>query len=859
VNAARARPSAPRGETGRPAPLPEEARVRARRRALWAGARVERGRVLVLGTEQGTLERELARRGLEVVSFEEREEALAAAREALRALSGEARARIAFEPRDLLAAEQRPGSFDHAVIGDLLVRHPQPGLLLRAALRQLRPGGTLLVAIPFGAADDAAAIHAFSLSSFAALARPHCEANQLSLSDDSIYFAGVNRPPSEQGWSRFSPAWMLTQTESAAGVLKRRLLRSIETLGAERVRASESLRYRIGDLLVEAAQHPGRAVRIPLALARLYWKRRRGRNAALSVLPASSAVDLPPYPLPRADASRRPVVASILNRFALRCWQYEGYWVPITRQSWQEQLEALRPDLLFVESGREGDAGDWPTLLSEDSQARLAQIAAHCRAAGIPTVLWNQEDPRHLGRCAGIARLFDHIFTTDANCIPLYAERCGHERVYALPLAAQPALHNPMRPPGCPRIAGCFAEIGFAGHDPDRDEALRVLLDPALAQGLHLFDRSLPGAQERFQYPARYRGAIQGALSPERMLTAYRAYRVMLNVNPVTASPTLFAGRVLESLACGTPVISTASAGMDALLAGAVRVAAREQDTRGHLKQLLGSPARYDREAHLGYRRVHREHTYAHRLRTVLGAIGKPLPGGPDWPRVTILLSTNRPQNVEQALQSYARQTYPNRELILILNQSRFDLAAVRALAQTRTGVRAIQLDETHTLGQCLNAGLDLATGDYIAKMDDDDLYGAEYLWDLVLAARFSQADVTGKGVYFAYVSAADLMGVRYVTHEHSFSERGLAGGTLLVKRGVFDRVRFQAVPRGTDTHFLYDCEGEGFSFYSADRYNYVMVRQADPGKHTWQVDDQKILARCEQLRTGLALGRAMI
>jgi len=94
---------------------------------------------------------------------------------------------------------------------------------------------------------------------------------------------------------------------------------------------------------------------------------------------------------------------------------------------------------------------------------------------------------------------------------------------------------------------------------------------------------------------------------------------------------------------------------------------------------------------------------------------------------------------------------------------------------------------------------------------------------------------------------------------QHGSVVRGMAGGTLLVKRNVFDKLRFQSVPRGTDTRFLYDCESEGYSFYSADRYNYVMIRHADPQRHTWQIDDQEALRYCRHLQPGLDLSRALI
>ena len=56
---------------------------------------------------------------------------------------------------------------------------------------------------------------------------------------------------------------------------------------------------------------------------------------------------------------------------------------------------------------------------------------------------------------------------------------------------------------------------------------------------------------------------MRGSLDYERMLTAYRAHKVMLNVNSVVDSPTMLARRVFEILASGTPVVSTRSAAVE--------------------------------------------------------------------------------------------------------------------------------------------------------------------------------------------------------------------------------------------------------------------------------------------------------
>lgn len=75
--------------------------------------------------------------------------------------------------------------------------------------------------------------------------------------------------------------------------------------------------------------------------------------------------------------------------------------------------------------------------------------------------------------------------------------------------------------------------------------------------------------------------------------------------------------------------------------------------------------------------------------------------------------------------------------------------------------VKVYQLPQDITLGECLNYGVTHASGDYLAKMDDDDFYGDNYLLDALQAFKFSGADIVGKDSYFCYVESKDIMAVK--------------------------------------------------------------------------------------------------
>ena len=159
-----------------------------------------------------------------------------------------------------------------------------------------------------------------------------------------------------------------------------------------------------------------------------------------------------------------------------------------------------------------------------------------CREQQVPTVFWNKEDPPNYDVFLQTARLFDQVFTVDAERIPDYVRDLGHDRVGLLPFAAQPRMHTPVR-----QLAEPLGEVAFAGtyfthKHPERRAQMDVLLPAAQERGLHIFSR-MQAEDERYQFPKAYRRAVVGSVPYEQMLTAATAYPVFLNVNSVTGSP----------------------------------------------------------------------------------------------------------------------------------------------------------------------------------------------------------------------------------------------------------------------------------------------------------------------------------
>jgi hypothetical protein len=221
--------------------------------------------------------------------------------------------------------------------------------------------------------------------------------------------------------------------------------------------------------------------------------------------------------------------------------------------------------------------------------------------------------------------------------------------------------------------------------------------------------------------------------------------------------------------------------------------------------------------------------SYARWRRSASGALGEPV--------VSVVLCTRRPEMVAFALRQAARQRGVEVEVVLALHGFGPDApgvrAAVAAFRATGRGLVVWECDAATVFGSVLNGAVARASGPLVAKMDDDDWYGPDHLADLVLARRYSGADLAGSIASFVYLEALDLT-VRLPGATECPFER-VAGGTLLLDRGTLAEVGgFRPVPTAEDTRLLADLLRLGARVYRGHGCNYVLRRKA--AGHTWRV-----------------------
>lgn len=159
------------------------------------------------------------------------------------------------------------------------------------------------------------------------------------------------------------------------------------------------------------------------------------------------------------------------------------------------------------------------------------------------------------------------------------------------------------------------------------------------------------------------------------------------------------------------------------------------------------------------------------------------------YPALSVLISTARPDDLTNILHQLSRQTLPQFELILGLHNVKLTpehKQQIKNLKFRNIAVSSKSFDTSFTLGEILTELASISSGEYVSKMDDDDIYGPEHLMDLLDTALDTGAALVGKAMNYIYLEEIDLT-VRRISSTGIASinewDDWVCGGTILVQR----------------------------------------------------------------------------
>ena len=428
-------------------------------------------------------------------------------------------------------------------------------------------------------------------------------------------------------------------------------------------------------------------------------------------------------------------VACIMDEFTYGSFAPECNLHQLTPASWKSELDAFEPEMLFIESAWRGKEDLWGCKVGHNS-TELKGIVQWCRDRSISTVFWNKEDPVHFQSFLNTAKQFDYVFTTDIDCIPRYKAALGHERVYLLPFACQPATHNPIE------LYDRKNAISFAGayyvRYPERANDLECFLDALPAFKLvEIYDRNYGKGDTNYQFPEKYEPFIVGTLPFDKIDQAYKGYQYVINLNSIKQSQSMFARRIYEVLASNTITISNFSRGLRLLFGDLVITSDNGNQVVQRLKAITDDAETTGKLKLAALRKVMLEHTYRHRLNYICAKVKGISTLTDALPSIAVLAKATSEIEAKQITEQFKAQTHKHKHLILVMPDKN----------KHPDNQQITYLTNKQSKSKTIKDIIDNAT--WIASMSTKDYYGPNYLLDIAIASQYSVADLIGKAAFF--------------------------------------------------------------------------------------------------------------
>jgi hypothetical protein len=141
--------------------------------------------------------------------------------------------------------------------------------------------------------------------------------------------------------------------------------------------------------------------------------------------------------------------------------------------------------------------------------------------------------------------------------------------------------------------------------------------------------------------------------------------------------------------------------------------------------------------------------------------------------------------------------------------------------------------------GEVLDALAHRAASGNLLKVDDDDWYGPHFVEDLLLAQRYSGAEVVGTAAELCWIEPLDVT-LRRSSRTESYRPT-VAGGTILVDSGTYRAVGgFRPHRKHVDAGLLRAVRSGGGAVYRSHGLGYLLRRTSSG--HTWDIGVEHFL-----------------
>lgn len=163
------------------------------------------------------------------------------------------------------------------------------------------------------------------------------------------------------------------------------------------------------------------------------------------------------------------------------------------------------------------------------------------------------------------------------------------------------------------------------------------------------------------------------------------------------------------------------------------------------------------------------------------------MPDGSKWPRISIITpSFNQDQYIEETIRSVILQGYPNLEFIIVDGGS-ID-KSVEIIRRYEPWLTYWVSEKDKGQSDAINKGFNLATGEWVAWLNSDDLFLPEALWSVGMVAcrELATTIIAGDVVNFDSETNVDLATVHATGIELSSVVRYWERGCVWHQPGLF-------------------------------------------------------------------------
>nr|WP_306793043.1 glycosyltransferase [Desulfopila inferna] len=388
-------------------------------------------------------------------------------------------------------------------------------------------------------------------------------------------------------------------------------------------------------------------------------------------------------------------------------------------------------DFLIVESSWQTVTGHWylGQYVHSQHKQELLEIIAYAQKKSIPAIYWNTQSHLYHSHYSAFAENFDVVFCADAKEAELMNQD-GLKTEVLLP-AVQPAIHNRFTEfqPDHPKFSINVLYDGFT--DIYRLHDKLEILHEIVPYGLKIIESQAEIFKTKIKDIPLLEKHFLGTIQYNDLINLLKHTETAITTETTLRTETLQQWQTLETAACRVPVLHRGILDEQDIRHGLISHFEHDDDLLLMLESFHQDDLYRQRIGHLQWRCIYQQHTFSHRVAKICSLLNI-THNYDEYPAISIVTPTSREDKISSSVETFTKQKYPNKELILVVNNNNPDMLSISQSINSNN-IRILPVPEEKFAGAALNIGNTVAKGAYYFRMDEDAYYGEHYIADALL------------------------------------------------------------------------------------------------------------------------------